>query len=63
MARMLRGVFAFEIAITRIQAKAKLSQNRTPEQAAHAAAQLEAREDLLTQETGRQMRAALEAAP
>ncbi len=63
MARMLRGVFAFEIAITRIQAKAKLSQNRTLEQAAHAAAQLEAREDLLTQETGRQMRSALEAAP
>jgi transcriptional regulator len=60
MARMLRGVFAFEIAITRVQAKAKLSQNRTPEQAARAAAQLEAMEDPLTQETGRRMRAALE---
>ncbi len=61
MARMLRGVFAFEIAITRVQAKAKLSQNRTPAQAAHAAAQLEAMEDPLTQETGRRMRAAMEA--
>jgi transcriptional regulator len=62
MARMLRGVFAFEIAIARIQAKAKLSQNRTPAQAAHAAARLQALEDPMTQETGRQMRAAAEAA-
>jgi len=61
MARMLRGVFAFEIAITRIQAKAKLSQNRTPAQAAHAAARLEAMEEPMTQETGRRMRAVLEA--
>ena len=61
MARMPRGVFAFEIAITRIQAKAKLSQNRTPAQAAHAAARLEAMEDPMTQETGRQMRTVVEA--
>lgn len=56
--RMLRGIMAFEIAITHIQAKAKLSQNRTPEQAAHAAARLEGAADPLTQETGRRMRAA-----
>ena len=62
MARMLRGVFAFEIAITRIQAKAKLSQNRTPAQAAHAAARLQAMEDPMTQETGRWMGSAMEAA-
>jgi len=62
MSRMLRGVFAFEIAITRVQAKAKLSQNRTPAQAAHAAARLEAMEEPMTQETGRQMRAVAEAA-
>ena len=62
LARMLRGVFAFEIAITRVQAKAKLSQNRTPAQAAHAAAQLEAMEDPMVRETGHRMRAALETA-
>jgi transcriptional regulator len=60
MARMLRGVFAFEIAITRVQAKAKLSQNRASAQAAHAAARLEAMADPLARETGRHMRAALE---
>ena len=59
--RMVRGIYAFEIAITRVQAKAKLSQNRTPEQAAQAAARLEAMEDPLTRDTGRRMRAALEA--
>jgi transcriptional regulator len=61
MRRMLRGVFAFEIAITRVQAKAKLSQNRTPAQAAHAGARLEAMEEPMTQETGRQMRTVVEA--
>ncbi|MDX1423808.1 MAG: hypothetical protein R3322_11750, partial [Kiloniellales bacterium] len=58
---MLRGVFAFEIAVTRVEAKAKLSQNRTPAQAAHAAARLEASPAPLVRETGRRMRAALEA--
>lgn len=61
MARMLRGVFAFRIAITRIQAKAKLSQNRTPAQAAHAAARLQAMEDPMTHEIGRRMQTVLEA--
>lgn len=31
LARMRRGIVAFEIPITRLEAKAKLSQNRTPE--------------------------------
>lgn len=61
MDRMLGGIQGFEIAITRIEAAAKLSQNRTPAQAAHAAARLEASDDPLARETGRRMRAALEA--
>lgn len=61
MHRMLRGVFAFEIAIARVQAKAKLSQNRTPAQAAHAAARLQAMEDPMTHEIGRRMQTVLEA--
>ncbi len=60
MRRMMRGILAFEIAISRVQAKAKLSQNRAPAQAAHTAARLEAMADPLARETGRQMRAALE---
>jgi transcriptional regulator len=63
MRRMLRGVLAFEIAITRVQAKAKLSQNRAPAQAAHAAARLEAMADPLARETGRRMRAAPDTSP
>lgn len=62
MSRMLRGVLAFEIAVTRVQATAKLSQNRTPAQAAHAAARLQASAEASTQETGRRMSAALAAA-
>jgi transcriptional regulator len=58
--RMVRGIQGFEIAITRIDAAAKLSQNRTPEQAAHAAARLEASAEPLAREIGRRMRAALE---
>lgn len=61
MARMLDGIAGFEIAIARVEAAAKLSQNRTPAQAAHAAARLEAAPAPLVRETGRRMRAALEA--
>jgi transcriptional regulator len=61
MARMIKGIQGFEIAITRVEAAAKLSQNRTPEQAARAAARLEASDDPLVRETGRRMRAALAA--
>jgi len=61
MGRMIGGIQAFEIAVTRVQAAAKLSQNRTPAQAAHAAARLEASDDPLARETGRRMREAPEA--
>jgi transcriptional regulator len=63
LGRMLRGIQGFEIAITRVEAAAKLSQNRTPAQAAHAAARLEASDDPVACEVGRRMRAALEARP
>jgi transcriptional regulator len=59
--RMVQGIQGFEIAITRIQAAAKLSQNRTTAQAARAAARLEASAEPLARETGRRMRAALDA--
>jgi len=61
MARMLDGIAGFEISIARIEAAAKLSQNRTPAQAAHAAARLEASPGPPAREIGRRMRAALEA--
>ncbi len=61
MSRMLRGIQAFEIAVTRTEAAAKLSQNRTPEQAARAAAALASAEDSAVRETGRRMAARLEA--
>ena len=32
LARMLRGIVAFEISLTRIEAKAKLNQNKSPDQ-------------------------------
>ena len=56
---LLRGIQTFEIAVTRIEAKAKLGQNRDPDQADRAAAALEAADDPLARETGRLMRAAL----
>lgn len=59
MERMLRAIQAFEIAVTRVEATAKLSQNRTPEQAARAAAALAAAEDSGIRETGRRMAARL----
>ncbi len=59
--RMVRGIQGFDIAITRIEAAAKLSQNRTPEQAARAAARLQASPEPLAREIGRRMGAALEA--
>jgi transcriptional regulator len=39
--RMLRGIVAFQIPIARLDAKAKLNQNRTPDQRRGAAAALE----------------------
>lgn len=41
VARMLRGIYAFELPVARLEAKAKLSQNRSPEDRARVAAALE----------------------
>lgn len=59
MQAMMRGVVAFEIPVTRLEAKAKLSQNRKPAQLAAATAVLEAATDPLARQTGAWMRAAV----
>ncbi len=58
---MMRGMVAFEMPVTRLEAKAKLSQNKKPAQFAAATRALEAAEEPLARETGRWMRAALDA--
>lgn len=60
---MLRGIVAFRIPIARLEAKAKLGQNKTPEQLAAATAVLDAAEAAPARETGAWMRAALERKP
>ncbi len=60
MAGMQRGLVAFEIPVTRLEAKAKLSQNKSPEQLAAATAVLEEAEAPLVRQTGAWMRRALE---
>lgn len=60
MAGMLRGLVAFRIPVTRLEAKAKLSQNKTTGQLAAATAVLEAAEAPLARETGAWMREALD---
>ncbi|MGE5767995.1 MAG: FMN-binding negative transcriptional regulator [Bacteroidota bacterium] len=57
---MLRGLVAFRIPVARLEAKAKLSQNKTAGQLAAATAVLEAAEAPLARETGTWMRAALD---
>lgn len=57
---MMRGIVAFEMPVTRLEAKAKLSQNRTTEQRAGVLAALEADADPVTQEVARQMRVLVE---
>ncbi|NIA68249.1 hypothetical protein HBA54_06555 [Pelagibius litoralis] len=59
MQAMMRGLVAFEMPLTRLEAKAKLSQNKKPEQLAAATAVLEAAAEPLTRATGAWMRAAL----
>ncbi len=53
---MMRGIVAFEVSITRLEAKAKLSQNKTPEERVGVVAALDAAEDTLAREVARQMR-------
>lgn len=56
VAAMMRAIVAFEIPVARLEAKAKLSQNRTAEQRVGVVAALEAEEDPLAREVARQMR-------
>ncbi|WP_193367066.1 FMN-binding negative transcriptional regulator [Pelagibius marinus] len=60
VAGMQRGLVAFEIPVSRLEAKAKLSQNKTAAQLAAATAVLEAAEAPLVRQTGAWMRRALE---
>jgi transcriptional regulator len=57
---MLRGLVAFRIPVSRLEAKAKLSQNKTTGQLAAAAAVLEVAAAPLARETGAWMRRALD---
>ena len=57
LAAMRRGIVAFEIPIARLEAKAKLSQNKTPEERAGVIAALEGAEDTLARAVGAAMRA------
>jgi transcriptional regulator len=58
---MQRGLVAFRLPVARLEAKAKLSQNKTTAQLAAATAVLEQAEAPLARETGAWMRRALEA--
>lgn len=63
MAGMLRGLVAFEIPVARLEAKAKLSQNKARAQFAAATAVVEQAADPLARATGQWMRRALEEQP
>jgi transcriptional regulator len=56
-AKMVKAIVAFEIPITRLQGKAKLSQNRSPEDVARVATALEASAAPGDRELARWMRA------
>ncbi len=60
MTGMQRGLVAFDIPVSRLEAKAKLSQNKTPAQLGAAAAVLEKAEAPLERQMGAWMRRALE---
>ena len=60
LAGMQRGLVAFEIPVSRLEAKAKLSQNKPASQLAAATAVLEGAEAPLGRQTGAWMRRALE---
>lgn len=57
---MQRGLVAFEIPVSRLEAKAKLSQNKAPAQLAAATAAVELADNPLARATGAWMRRALE---
>ena len=54
---MMRGIVAFEGPIARIDAKAKLSQNKTPEERVGVVAALAEAEDTLARTVAEEMRA------
>ena len=54
---MMRGIVAFEVPITRIDAKAKLSQNKTPEERVGVVTALAASEDSLARAVAGEMQA------
>ena len=53
--KMMEGIVAFVMPITRLEAKAKLNQNKSPKQRASAAAALANRDDHLAQAVATQM--------
>lgn len=61
LAGMQRGLVAFDIPVSRLEAKSKLSQNKPAAQLAAATAVVEQAEDSLARATGQWMRRALEA--
>ncbi|MGD9537477.1 MAG: FMN-binding negative transcriptional regulator [Alphaproteobacteria bacterium] len=60
-AKLRRAIVAFEIGVTRIEMKAKLSQNKTASDIEGAAAALEAQDDASSRALGAAMRAAMPA--
>lgn len=60
IAGMARGIVGFEIPVSRLDAKAKLSQNKASEAARGAAAALATQDDPLARETARHMTALLD---
>lgn len=52
---MLRGIVGFELRVTRLEGKAKLSQNKTAEERRRIAAWLSASDDPLARATGEEM--------
>ena len=54
---MMRGIVAFEIPVTRIEAKAKLNQNKRPAERLGAADALAAQDDPMARALAQQMRA------
>ena len=53
--KMMQGIVAFEMPITRLEAKAKLNQNKSPKQRASAAAALATRDDPLARAVAARM--------
>ena len=63
LARMMRGIVAFEMRITRLEAKAKLSQNKTAKDRRGVVAALEASASPLDRQVAARMRARPESPP